>query len=249
MASIIRSGVTTPHPQPKDRRMRKAAKTPCKQRAFRDPPRTPAGPLPDRFPSNTPATRAAPATTNLEKRLEPRASKRLGQFRDCTVAPGLPSPPVNAVGASACWRAGAPAPAEALPSRLGGRRSDESEAKGFGKGGATITWFASFSGETVQAMVEPLFCNADALAPNFDRNRFRQPETDKRNRPGRVRSRAGHVPTTHSTFFLPSRIPSDRFDHPEIPPHRSKRPTQSPTHASNTPFRRSRSQQTLRNTP
>src|ERR1039457_4127061 len=88
---IIRSGVTTPHPQPKDRRMRKAAETPCKQRAFRDPPRTPAGPLPDPFPSNTPATRAAPATTNLEERLEHRASKRFGQSRDCTVGAGLPS--------------------------------------------------------------------------------------------------------------------------------------------------------------
>ena len=115
--------------------MRKAAETPCKQRAFRDPPRTPAGPLPDPFPSNTPATRAAPATTNLEERLEHRASKRLGQSRDCTVGPGLPSPPVNALGASAGRRAGAPALAEALPSRLGGRRSDESEGKGFGKGG------------------------------------------------------------------------------------------------------------------
>ena len=48
---------------------------------------------------------------------------------------GLPSPPVNAVGASAGRRAGAPAPAEALPSPLGGRRSDESEGKGFGKAG------------------------------------------------------------------------------------------------------------------
>jgi hypothetical protein len=67
--------------------MRQAAETPCKQRAFRDPPRTPAGPLPDPFPSNTPATRAAPATTNLQERLEPRASKRLGRSRDCTVEP------------------------------------------------------------------------------------------------------------------------------------------------------------------
>jgi hypothetical protein len=137
--------------------MRKAAETPCKQRAFRDPPRTPAGPLPDPFPSNTPATRAAPATTNLEERLEHRASKRLGPFRGCTVAPGLPSPPVNAVGASAGRRAAAPALAEALPSRLGGRRSDESEGKAFGKGASTIAWFTSFSGETVQAIVEPLF--------------------------------------------------------------------------------------------
>ncbi len=135
-ASIIRSGVTTSHPQPKDRRMRKAAETPCKQRAFPDPPRTPAGPLPDRFPSNTPATRAPPATTNLEERLEHPPSKRLGPFRDCTVGPGLPSPPVNAVGASAGRRAGAPALAEALPSRLGGRRSDESQGKGVRKGGA-----------------------------------------------------------------------------------------------------------------
>ena len=126
----LRSGVTTPHPQPKDRRMRKAAETPCKQRPFRDPPRTPAGPLPDPFPSNTPATRAAPATTNLAERLEHPPSKRLGPFRDSTVGPGLPSPPVNAVGASAGRRAGAPAPAEALPSRMGGRHSDESEGKG-----------------------------------------------------------------------------------------------------------------------
>ena len=132
---IIPSRVTTPHPQPKGRPMRKAAESPCKQRAFHDPPRIPAGPLPDPFPSNTPATRAAPATTNLPERLEPRASKRLGPFRDCTVGLGLPSPPVNAVGASAGRRAGAPAPAETLPSRLGGRRSDESEAKGFGKEG------------------------------------------------------------------------------------------------------------------
>ena len=101
--------------------------------------------------SNTPATRAALATTNLEKRLEPRAGKRLGQFRDCTVGPGLPNPPVNAVGASAGRRAAAPALAEARPSRLGGRRSDESEGKG-----STIAWFTSLSGETVQAMVEPL---------------------------------------------------------------------------------------------
>ena len=134
-ASIIRSSVTTPHQQPKDRRMRKPAETPCKQRPFRDPPRTPAGPLPDPFPSNTPATRAAPATTNLQERLEHRASKRLGQFRDCTVGPGLPSPPVNALGASAGRRTGAPALAEALPSRLGGRRNDENEGKGLGKGG------------------------------------------------------------------------------------------------------------------
>jgi hypothetical protein len=41
----------------------------------------------------SPATRAAPATTNLEKRLEPRASKRLGQFRDCTVGQGYPVHP------------------------------------------------------------------------------------------------------------------------------------------------------------
>ena len=115
--------------------MRKAAETPCKQKAFRDPPRTPAGPLPDPFPSNTPATRAPPATTNLPERLEPPPSKRLGPFPDCTVGPGLPSPPVNAVGASAGRRAAAPARAEALPSRLGGRRSDESERKGFGKEG------------------------------------------------------------------------------------------------------------------
>ena len=130
--------------------MRKAAETPCKQRAFRDPPRTPAGPLPDPFPSNTPATRAAPATTNLEERLERRASKRVGQFRDCAVGPGLPSPPsagplrrtgppVNAVGASAGRRAGAPALAEALPSRLGARRSDESEGKGEIRD-STIAW-------------------------------------------------------------------------------------------------------------
>ena len=91
--SNIRSGVTTPHPQPKDRRMRKAAETPCKQRAFHDPPRTPAGPLPDPFPSNTPATRAAPATTNLQERREHPPSKRLGPFRDCTLGQGLPSPP------------------------------------------------------------------------------------------------------------------------------------------------------------
>ena len=94
------------YPQPKDRRMRKAAETPCKQRAFRDPPRTPAGPVPDPFPSNTPATRAAPATTNLPERPEHQSSNRLGPFRDCTVGPGLPSPPVNAVGALS---AGAPA--------------------------------------------------------------------------------------------------------------------------------------------
>ena len=31
------------------------------------------------------------------------------------------------------------------------------KVKGFGKGRATIAWFTSFSGETVQAMVEPLF--------------------------------------------------------------------------------------------
>jgi hypothetical protein len=134
-ASIIRSGVTAPHPQPKDRRMRKAAENPCKQRAFPDPPRTATGPVPDPFPSNTPATRAAPATTNLQERLEHPPSKRLGPFRDCTVGPGLPSPPVNAVGASAGRRAGAPALAEARPSRLGGRRSDQSEGKGFGKAG------------------------------------------------------------------------------------------------------------------
>ncbi len=60
--------------------MRKTAETPCKQRAFPDPPRTAAGPVPDRFPTNTPATRAASATTNLEERLEHRASKRVGQF-------------------------------------------------------------------------------------------------------------------------------------------------------------------------
>jgi hypothetical protein len=131
---IIPSRATTPHPQPKDRPMRKAAETPCKQRAFPDPPRTPAGPLPDPFPSNTPPTRAAPATTNLQERLENKSSKRLGPFRDSTVGPGLPSPPVNAVGASAGRRVGAPAPAEALPSRLGGRRSDESERMGFGRG-------------------------------------------------------------------------------------------------------------------
>jgi hypothetical protein len=154
---LTRSGVTTPHPQPKDRRMRKAAEPPCKQRAFRDPPRTPAGPLPDPFPSNTPATRAAPATTNLQERLENPSGKRLGPFRDCTVGPGSPSPPVNAVGASAGRRAGPPALAEALPSRLGGRRSDESEGKGFGKGASTIAWFTSFSGETVQPMLKPLF--------------------------------------------------------------------------------------------
>jgi hypothetical protein len=87
---IIPSCATTPHPQPKDRRMRKAAETPCKQRAFRDPPRIATGPLPDPFPSNTPGTRAAPATTNLPERLEHRARKRLGPFRDCTVGPGLP---------------------------------------------------------------------------------------------------------------------------------------------------------------
>jgi hypothetical protein len=45
--------------------------------------------VPDRFPNNRPATRAAPATTNLEERLEPRASKTLGPFRDYTVGPGL----------------------------------------------------------------------------------------------------------------------------------------------------------------
>ncbi len=88
-----RSGVATAHQQPKDRRMRKAAETPCKQRAFPDPPRTAAGPVPDRFPSNTPATRAAPATTNLQERLEHRASNRLRQSPDCTVGPGLSSPP------------------------------------------------------------------------------------------------------------------------------------------------------------
>src|ERR1035438_460774 len=131
--------------------MRKAAETPCKQMAVRDPPRTATGPVPDRFPSNTPATRAAPATTNLQERLKHRASKRLGQSRDCTVGPGLPSPPVNALDASAGRRAGAPALAKALPSRLGGRRSDQSESKGFGKGGAAIAWFTSFSGETLQA--------------------------------------------------------------------------------------------------
>ena len=138
-------------PSVSDRRMRKAAETPCKQRAFRDPPRTPAGPLPDPFPSNTPATPAAPATTNLGERLEHQSSKRLGPLRDCTVGQGSPSPPVNAVGASAGRRAGPPAPAEALPSRLGGRRSHESEGKGFEKGASTIAWFTSFSGETVQA--------------------------------------------------------------------------------------------------
>src|ERR1035441_7675213 len=111
----IRRGCSTPAAQ--DRRRRKVAETPCKQRAFRDPPRIPAGPLPDPFPSNTPATRAAPATTNLQERLEHPPSKRLGPFRDCTVGPGLPSPPVNAVGASAGRGAGAPALAEALPSR------------------------------------------------------------------------------------------------------------------------------------
>jgi hypothetical protein len=48
--------------------MRKAAENPCKQRAIRDPPRTATGPVPDRFPSNPPATPAAPATTKLEGR-------------------------------------------------------------------------------------------------------------------------------------------------------------------------------------
>jgi hypothetical protein len=103
--------------------MRKAAETPCKQRAFPDPPRIPAGPVPDPFPSNTPATPAAPATTNPPERPEHSSRKRLGPFPECTVGPGLPSPPVNAVGACAGERAGAPALAEALPSRLGGRPS------------------------------------------------------------------------------------------------------------------------------
>ena len=74
---IIPSCATTPHPQPKDRRMRKAAETPSKQRTIRDPPRTATGPLPDRFHTNKPATRAAPATTNLPERLEHPPSKRL----------------------------------------------------------------------------------------------------------------------------------------------------------------------------
>jgi antitoxin (DNA-binding transcriptional repressor) of toxin-antitoxin stability system len=39
-----------------------------------------------------------------------RTSQRLGHFRDGTVGPGSPSPPVNALGA--------PAPAQALPSPL-----------------------------------------------------------------------------------------------------------------------------------
>jgi len=53
----IRRDYSTPAAQRP--RMRKAAETPCKQRAIRDPPRTPAGPVPDRFPSNALATRVS----------------------------------------------------------------------------------------------------------------------------------------------------------------------------------------------
>jgi hypothetical protein len=49
--------------------MQKAAETPCKNWAIRDPPRTATGPVPDRFHTNKPATGAAPATTNPEGRL------------------------------------------------------------------------------------------------------------------------------------------------------------------------------------
>ena len=129
--------VSNPHPQPKDHRIRKAAETPCKQRAVRDPPRTATGPVPDRYPSNTPTTRAAPATTNLEEPPpEHQASKRVGQSRDCTVGPGLPRPPVNAIGESAGRRARS---SRGTPARLRGRRIDESEP-GYGRTPA-MGWF------------------------------------------------------------------------------------------------------------
>ena len=48
--------------------------------------------MPDPLATNTPAPRAAPATINLEERIEHPASQRPGQFRDCTVGQSLPSP-------------------------------------------------------------------------------------------------------------------------------------------------------------
>jgi hypothetical protein len=62
----IQRGYSPPAAQ--DRPRRKVAEIPCKQRAFRDPPRTPAGPLPDPFPTNKPATRPAPALPPQGKR-------------------------------------------------------------------------------------------------------------------------------------------------------------------------------------
>jgi len=135
------------------RRMQKAAETPCKQRAFRDPPRTPAGPLPDPFPSNTPAEAlpsrlgGRPSFTLIGcwmldvgccSRFRVQGSGFIHPPQSCppyAVLLRRTGPPANAVGASAHRRAGAPALTEVLPSRLGGRRSDESEAKAFGEGG------------------------------------------------------------------------------------------------------------------
>ena len=165
--SIIRSGVTTPHRQPKDRRMRKAAETPCKQRAFRDPPRTPAGPLPDPFPSNTPATRAAPATTNLQERLEHPPSKRLGPFRDCTVGQGLPSPPsavplrrtgppVNAVGASARRPPPRRLQPRHCPRAWEGGVAMKMKQRGSERG-ATLAWFTSFLERVLEKHFSPSF--------------------------------------------------------------------------------------------
>ena len=142
-ASIIPSGATTPHPQPKDHRMRKAAETPCKQGAFRDPPRTPAGPAPDPFPSNTPA-KALPSRLGGRPSSPPwlldvrcRVLDVVSRFRvhPPSAVPSRRTGPPVAVGASALRRAGAPALAEALHSRLGGWCSNENEGKGFGKGG------------------------------------------------------------------------------------------------------------------
>src|ERR1039457_1518630 len=106
--------------------MRKAAETPCKQRALRDPPRTAAGPLPKQHacntsrPGNNKPGKAPPNT---------RQAKGLGSLATAPLAQGCPVPPSTL---SARPRAGAPAPAEALPARLRGRRSDESEP-GYGR--------------------------------------------------------------------------------------------------------------------
>ena len=56
-ASIIRSGATTPRPQPKDRRMRKSSRKPLQTKAISrftsDPCRTTAGPPPKQHACNT----------------------------------------------------------------------------------------------------------------------------------------------------------------------------------------------------
>ena len=101
-------------PAAQDRRRRKVAETPCKQRAFPDPPRTPAGPLPDPFPSNTPPTRPAPALPPQRKRSKlwseplfrsdrPAGSRRHSlKFRMARISSNRRSKPAHTSGGTAC---------------------------------------------------------------------------------------------------------------------------------------------------